>query len=121
MSKRLLLSHIKGLIIVLKSSTDYIIYSVYCKLSFCSKIKTYALKVSKVLDLLFFSAVKEVGFPQLRSFSTVKEFFPNQIIFSQSRKFSTVMEILCNQLTFPQSMNFSTAVEIFQNQGSFPK
>ena len=64
------------------------------ELSFCSRLKIYVLMVStlafvfKIIRPIIFSAVKKGSFPQLRKFSTAKDFFNNRRNFLQSRKFS---------------------------------
>ena len=120
----MLLSHIKGLIIVLEFEF------LYCKnkaseLSFYSRLKTYTLIVLmlafvyKIIRLFTFSAVKKVSFPQSRKIYTVKEIFHCQETFWQSRNFSLVKEIFLIKEIFPQSRNFSTVKEFFHSQVNF--
>ena len=99
MNKLLLLSRIKGLMFVLKSTeynTDLSSTKKVSELSFSSRLKIYVLMVSK----LFFCN-------QQSKFSTVKENILNQGIFPQSRKFSTIKETFHNQGNFPQPRKFS--------------
>ena len=115
MNKLLLLSHIKGLMFVLKSLLNMILIlsttEKVSELSFCSRFKMYVLMVSmlvfalKIIRPIIFSTVKKVTF--LWKLFT-KEVFHNQGIFPQLRKFSTVMGFFHNQGIFPQSRKFST-------------
>lgn len=97
----LLLSHIKGLILVLKSSTEY-----NTELRFCSIIKRYVLMVSalaftfKINRPFAFSAIKKVCFPQSRKLSSIKELFHSQGNFPWWKNFSTVKEIFLKQGCF---------------------
>lgn len=107
------------------------------ELNFCSRLKIYALMVSKLLDLLFFS-VKKVCFNNQENFF-VQGIYPSQEYFLQkiwSSKFSTVKEISQKDLalkifhiqeTFPQtiwSRKCSTKYlikEILHSQENFPQ
>ena len=120
MNKLLLFSRIKGLIFVLKSSTEYNIDFIYCKLSFWYRIKIYVLMVLRLLDLTFFAA-KKVSFPQSRKFALTKQFFHNTGMFPQSRTFSTIKEYFHSQGILPQSRNFPTTKEIFHKKISTSK
>ena len=120
MNKLLLPSCTKGLIFVLKSSTEYNIDFIHCKLIFCSGIKICVLMVSNWIynffcsqESKFFTVFsKFFKFPQSRKFSLIKEFFHGQRIFPQSRNFSTVKKFSHNQGIFPQSRNFSIVKKI---------
>ena len=105
MNRLLLLSH-KVLIFVLKPSTEYNINFIFSKLSFYSTVKICVLRVSKLLDLLFFLLSK-------------KQVFQSQLTFLQSRNLSTIKELFDRQGILPESRNFSTVVEIFHSQGNF--
>ena len=122
MNKLLLLSRIKRLIFVFKSSTECNVDFVWPKkdkwIIFCSRFKIYAFMVStltfasKITRPIIFSAVK---------FSTVKEFFHSQRNFPQLRKFSTVKKFFHSQGNYPHSRNFSTVKEFFHSQRIFPQ
>ena len=97
--KILLLSRIKGLIFVLKLSTEYKIDFIYLKkrqAKFLLRLTIYALMVSavtfvfKIIGPIIFSAAKKLfhsqeTFPQLKIFFTVMD-----RDFSQPKNFSTV-------------------------------
>ena len=118
MNKHLLLSCIKKLIFVLKSLSEHNIDFLYwkkgSKVSFCFRLKRHILMVStlalfsKLLDLLFLSAVKKVNFPQSRNFSTSKKMFLDQGNFPETRKFST-------------NKSFSLSKEVFFSQENLPQ
>ena len=97
MNKLLLLSRIKDLTFVFKSSTEYNIDFIYhkkkCELSFCSRFKIYVLMVLtlafvfKIITLIIFCAVKKVSFTQSRNFCTVQDIFFYQGIFRVKKFF----------------------------------
>ena len=137
MNKLLLLSGIKDLLFVVKSSTEYNIGFVCCKMDsqtkFLLQTQNVCLNDLELLVQAYYFLCSQKSeifldqgtFPQSRNFSTVKEFFPSQRTsygqgnlhgqetFPQSRNFSTIMETFHTQGTFPQSRNFSAVVEIF--------
>ena len=92
MNKILLLSRIKGLIFVLKPSTEYITYFIYRKkgksTKFLFQIKNIFPKRFNVSICYYIFCIQE------STFSTVKETFLDQAIISQSRNFSTVKKFL---------------------------
>ena len=120
MNKLLLLSCIKGLLFVLKPSTEYKLPKKGNGQSFCSRFKIYVLMVSKlgfafkIIRHIIFLTVKKVSFPQSRNVSTVKEIFHNQGTFPKSRNISTIKhfftikELFYSRGNFPQSRKFST-------------
>ena len=142
MNKLLLLSGIKDLLFVVKSSTEYNIGFVCCKMDsqtkFLLQTQNVCLNDLELLVQAYYFLCSQKSeifldqgtFPQSRNFSTVKEFFPSQRTsygqgnlhgqetFPQSRNFSTIMETFHTQGTFPQSRNFSAGVNF---QKSFLK
>ena len=124
----MLLSSIKGLIFVFKSSTEYNTDLIYHKKGRWTKFLFYIhvlrfqqqLLLTKLLDQLFsLQSRKQVShsqgtFPQSRNFFTVKELF-------QSRNFFTVKELVRSQGTSSKSRNFSTIKETFHSCRDFPQ
>ena len=132
MNKLLLLSGIKDLLFVVKSSTEYNIGFVCCKMDsqtkFLLQTQNVCLNDLELLVQAYYFLCSQKSeifldqgtFPQSRNFSTVKEFFPSQRTsygqgnlhgqetFLQSWKLSTLKELFLNQGTFQQSWKFST-------------
>ena len=80
MNVLLLLSHIKGFIFVLKSTIEYNIDFIYCKLTSCSKIKIHALIVSELFQTYYFCS-QESNFSTVKENSLDKGLFQSQINF----------------------------------------
>ena len=82
----------------------------------CKQMVSTVAFVFKVIRPIYFSAVKNVSFPQSRKFSlfkkfsTLKEIVLDQEIFPQSRKVSAVEETLLNDRNFPQSRRCFTKI-----------
>ena len=126
MNKLLLLSGIKDLLFVVKSSTEYNIGFVCCKMDsqtkFLLQTQNVCLNDLELLVQAYYFLCSQKSeifldqgtFPQSRNFSTVKEFFPSQ-------RTSYGQGNLHGQETFPQSRNFSTIMETFHTQGTFPQ
>ena len=119
----MLLSHIKGLIFVVKFV--FIFLKKASKLSFCFRFKINILIVSmfafvfKILRPTIFSAVTKISFSHSRKFSLIKKFYHSQEKCPWSRNFSTVKEFFEGQGDFPWSRNFSIIKEFFHSQGNF--
>ena len=106
MNKLLLLPRIKGLIFVLKFSTEYDIDFIYHKKvseqSFCSRFKIYVSMNSMfvfaflIIRPIIFPAIEKENFPQSMKFFAVKEFFHNQEIFHSQGTFLQ-SKIFCKQ------------------------
>ena len=69
----------------------------------------------------FFCQQEIKFFSQSRHFSTIMEFFHNQVIFPESRDFSTVNEFFYIHGIFQQSRNFLTIKKLFVKQGICPQ
>ena len=114
MNKLLLLSGIKDLLFVVKSSTEYNIGFVCCKMDSQTK---FLLQTQNVclndLELL----VQAYYF----LCSQKSEIFLDQGTFPQSRNFSTVKELFYNHGNFPHSRNFSSIKELFSSRVNFPQ
>ena len=145
MNKLFLLSHIKGLIFVLKSSIEYNIDFIQRKKGEQTKslLQTQNIYLSGFNTNICFQNYQTYYFfcSQVSKFSIVKKIFLDQIIFPQSmkfpwikefsRKFSTkklflMKESFHKQGGIPQSKKFSTRKcylikEIFKKQRSFPE
>ena len=113
MNKHLLLSRIKGLIFVLKSSTEYNTDFIYSKKGKRSKFLLYTQNIylNGFNASTFFKIVRPTYYffcSQESTFSIAKEIFLDQGIFPQPRKFSLIKEISRKQGSFPQQRKFST-------------
>ena len=103
MNKHLLLSCIKTLTFVLKSSTEYNIHFIYHK---------------KGKQTKFLHQTQNICLPGFKVSICFQNYQSHYFFCSQENKFSTVKEIFLDQEIFPQSRKFFLIKEFFHSQGN---